>query len=134
MSKKRSHGLNARLVLPDNSKVPISVCSANKLLSSGSALFICHKPLTVKLVLVESIKGVLIPADCFNFKEDFTTLSGYRYDDRHRTKKPRKARRDPLGKDNRNYIYNYHIPDGELVAEEVIRKRKFGRGRQVGQY
>ena len=70
---------------------------------------------------------------CFNFKEDFTTLSGYRYDDRHRTKKPRKARRDPLGKDNRNYIYNYQLPDGELVAEEVIRKRKFGQGRQVGQ-
>ena len=106
---------------------------AQSLMDAGLAVLVRKRPLTVQLVDLKRVGNTFVPSDCKSFIEEVLTLAGYRYDGRHRTQKPRKARYDPLGKQNRNYMYNYQLPDGTLVAEEVMRKRRSGQGGQAGQ-
>ena len=106
---------------------------AESLVDAGLAVLVRKRPLTIRLVDLKRVGRTFVPSDCKNFIEEVLTLAGYRYDGHHRTRKPRKANHDPLGKDNRNYMYNYQLPDGKLVAEEVMRKRRSGQGGQVGQ-
>jgi len=122
VSKRRSHGLSARLQLPDNTEKPISIRNAKQLLNRKKAVLVCHRPLTVKLISNNSR---------LEYFEELLVLSGYRYHHHHRTRKPREAFHDPVSNDVQQYSKNYAPPDGGLIAEEVMRKRKLRRNHSM---
>ena len=75
---------------------PIDLAQA--LVKAGLADVIFRKPLTIQMVRICTLGGlfggVLVPGSCRNFLDEVKHERGYRYDGRHRTRKPRLSEND----------------------------------------